>query len=695
MTQKDEKVTRYLFADLILDVQRGVLFRAEDELALPKLSYELLLALLRASPTLLNQSELLNIVWPNVVIGDETLKQRVKLLRRSLSDSASNPQYIEAVRGRGYRLIPEVSCEVQLAKPAAVLVDLQERDHFPNIDKEHLVNQWQMMSKILSLIVLVLGLIISVFVGVNKDSNNTAPRSALSFNQSRILILPFEHTLGVDQKYILEKVRRSIFHRMANITNIQLVSPTSADSFADTQTDLQIIASKFNAGLLLEGSLKFSKEQVMVQLQLNDIEQQVLLWSEEFISEVSKLAELQLAINQALVSVLNKDKAPLKNKLISSEHKQAYHYYLQGKRYYQRYRTIDNDIAIDFFNKAISLANDFSLAYSGLSQAYSQKVFQFGGDKTTRQKAIDSAYQAITYDNESAESYKALGTAYYVSGWLAKSITPYVKSLALSPEDVSTISNLGFIYSEQGKLNEALAWHKKALSLDKDHVVSMVHAGQTLQRLGYLDLATQWYKQAINKQPDYLLATYHLGQLKILTKEYLQARKIFQTALKTYHQHPLLLEGLADSFLSLGDLEGARKIYQKLNSEQHRMKRINNTSRISIMHVLLAPLTNDVQLEPLITSIKALLDSGVDKAQYSYYLAMIYAKDQRDELAIRYLVQSVEQGVTSIELLQEQSLFDRLKGTQAYQQIIHHLQRKRERANKYMADDLEVWQLDT
>ena len=44
-----------------------------------------------------------------MVVGPETLKQRVKLLRESLSDSSRRPRYVETVRGRGYRLLPAVT----------------------------------------------------------------------------------------------------------------------------------------------------------------------------------------------------------------------------------------------------------------------------------------------------------------------------------------------------------------------------------------------------------------------------------------------------------------------------------------------------------------------------------------------------------------------------------------------------------
>ena len=47
-------------------------------------------------------------VWPGLVVGPETVSQRIKLLRDSLGDDPKMPRYVAGVRGRGYRLLPAV-----------------------------------------------------------------------------------------------------------------------------------------------------------------------------------------------------------------------------------------------------------------------------------------------------------------------------------------------------------------------------------------------------------------------------------------------------------------------------------------------------------------------------------------------------------------------------------------------------------
>src|SRR5687767_75423 len=85
------------FADLTLDSRQRAVFRDSVRLPLPKLTYELLLALVVAAPRVLGHDELAARVWRGRWVSPETLAQRVLLLRRALGDAAGNPRYLRVV----------------------------------------------------------------------------------------------------------------------------------------------------------------------------------------------------------------------------------------------------------------------------------------------------------------------------------------------------------------------------------------------------------------------------------------------------------------------------------------------------------------------------------------------------------------------------------------------------------------------
>ena len=106
----------YEISDLVIDLARQRVTRAAAEIALPKLSFDLLLVLIRAAPAVLSNNDLMAQVWPGLVVSPETVSRRVKMLRDALGDDPRAPRYIAGLRGRGYRLVPEVR-SVEKASP--------------------------------------------------------------------------------------------------------------------------------------------------------------------------------------------------------------------------------------------------------------------------------------------------------------------------------------------------------------------------------------------------------------------------------------------------------------------------------------------------------------------------------------------------------------------------------------------------
>src|SRR6516165_3906887 len=98
----------YQVDDLTIDLAPRRVRRAEAVIPLKALSFDLLVALVRAAPNLLSFDQLSERVWPALVVTPETIVQRVKLLRSALGDDPHAPRYIEGVRGRGYRMLAEV-----------------------------------------------------------------------------------------------------------------------------------------------------------------------------------------------------------------------------------------------------------------------------------------------------------------------------------------------------------------------------------------------------------------------------------------------------------------------------------------------------------------------------------------------------------------------------------------------------------
>ena len=90
--------------DLIVNPDEYTIYRNGEVIALPKLSFELFVYLIENAQQICSLEQISAGVWQKTVVNNETVIQRITLLRKALGDEPKEPRYIESIRGRGYRL---------------------------------------------------------------------------------------------------------------------------------------------------------------------------------------------------------------------------------------------------------------------------------------------------------------------------------------------------------------------------------------------------------------------------------------------------------------------------------------------------------------------------------------------------------------------------------------------------------------
>ncbi|HEU4523136.1 MAG TPA: winged helix-turn-helix domain-containing protein [Thermoanaerobaculia bacterium] len=98
----------YALGSYVLDVRAGELRRGASAIALAPKVFELLVYLVENHGRLVRHDELLDTLWPSTDVGAGSLTRAVADLRRALDDDAAEPQYVQTVPRRGYRLIAPV-----------------------------------------------------------------------------------------------------------------------------------------------------------------------------------------------------------------------------------------------------------------------------------------------------------------------------------------------------------------------------------------------------------------------------------------------------------------------------------------------------------------------------------------------------------------------------------------------------------
>jgi len=96
------------FGDVVVDLDTRQVWSAGREIRLPLKAFELLKLLLEHRPKALGKDDILDRLWPDAFVGENSVAALAAELRAALGDAPSKPRYIRTVYGFGYAFMAEV-----------------------------------------------------------------------------------------------------------------------------------------------------------------------------------------------------------------------------------------------------------------------------------------------------------------------------------------------------------------------------------------------------------------------------------------------------------------------------------------------------------------------------------------------------------------------------------------------------------
>ncbi len=98
----------YEFDSFRLEVAEQRLLRDGKQVPLAPKEFETLRLLVERHGQLVSKQMLLDRVWAGTFVGDDTIAQRISLVRKALGEETASSKYIETVPKRGYRFVGHV-----------------------------------------------------------------------------------------------------------------------------------------------------------------------------------------------------------------------------------------------------------------------------------------------------------------------------------------------------------------------------------------------------------------------------------------------------------------------------------------------------------------------------------------------------------------------------------------------------------
>lgn len=109
LASKNREAARaFKLGDWRVEPQTSSLFRGTHRTNVEPKVMDLLVLLAIEPGRVYSRADIESVLWPELVVGEDSLARAVSKLRRALGDTANSSKYIETIPKRGYRLIADV-----------------------------------------------------------------------------------------------------------------------------------------------------------------------------------------------------------------------------------------------------------------------------------------------------------------------------------------------------------------------------------------------------------------------------------------------------------------------------------------------------------------------------------------------------------------------------------------------------------
>ena len=475
------------FEAFTLDLERLCLDGPSGQMDLRRKSFEVLRYLVEHAGRVVTKEEMINAVWPDVTVGDESLTQCISEVRRALGEQSY--RIIKTVPRRGYLFDVPIS-------QSDVITGHNPNDASPPVE---------VLSRALPL-----------------------P------DRASIAILPFANlSPDPDQDYFADGIVEDIITALSRFKALFVIARNSSFTYKGRAVDVKQVGRELGVRYVVEGSVRKAANRVRIAGQLIDTATGAHLWADRFDGGLGDIFDLQDQVTESVVGAI----APVMEKaeIERARHRpteslDAYALYLRGlARFYQFAGRQANAEALRLFNCAIELDRDFASAYGRAATCYAhakgngwfsdtaneiaevtrlaQRAVELGKDDAFALAASGHALAFVVRDLEVGAAFidralvlnSNLAEAWFCGGWVKNwlgepepALERFARAMRLSPLDPLAVrmrSGTAYAHFLLGRYDEAASWAAIALQDNADFQPGLRVAAASNAMAGRLEQA--------------------------------------------------------------------------------------------------------------------------------------------------------------------------------------------------------------
>lgn len=448
----------YRFGLFQVDAEAGTLLRQGTIVKLQEQPFRVLCLLLQRAGEIVSREELRQSLWPEgtYVEFDGSLNAALKRLRFALGDDADNPVFIQTISRRGYRFIAPIVTEPlsEIETPSAAVKE--SSDSHATVEKASSAFSTLLRWTAAAAVVVVL-LVVFLYM--------TTSRSTAAANRKVIAVLPFSnHGAGPAFDYLCYAIPNDLVTNLTYAQSVTVRPFTSTSKYGAQPFDPVAVGRELHVTHVLAGGFLRDQQNLRVNLELIDVGQNRVIWSNEVTVGPQGLValhdKLAASTSQGLLPAIKITNATA-DQIPKPNNEEAFDLFLHSLGY-----SLDpgpNQMALKALEDSISLDSTYAPAWDQLSwRNYIDERYGNGG-ATAAARALEAYKRQRELDPSAPPISTTLRTE---GGDLNGAYDQAADFLRRRPDSSMAHFWMGYVLRYAGLLDEAGKECDAALALD-------------------------------------------------------------------------------------------------------------------------------------------------------------------------------------------------------------------------------------
>ena len=405
-----------------------------------------------------------------------------------------------------------------------------------------------------------------------REPSQASPSGTVTSETKSIAVLPFANiSADEENEYFCDGLAEELLNGLSRIEELKVAARTSAFSFKGKHVEAREIGKALSVNTVLEGSVRKAGNRIRINLQLVNTSDGYQLWSERYDRELKDIFDVQDEITLAVVEALKVQLLGGAKEIVLKRHTRnadAHENYLRGLFYFNRFTPEGFRNAIEYFNRAIDLDDQYASAYAGLAIACVEMVFfTFSATDVWMPRALEAVNTAVALDDKLGEAHNSLAIIrMYLDHDFAGAEREFRKAMTLDGGNPNIHGWYGWYLGLMGRFEETIPVYRRALELDPLSPVINSGIGIVSYWAGQTERAIQLLHKVLELTPHYPIAQSFLAEAYVSSGDFVAAEKTVAD-LRRNANDPLTVPTIGYVCGRIGDTQSALGVLADLEQK--------------------------------------------------------------------------------------------------------------------------------